>query len=382
MNSEIQIHLGVAKAENFNEVYFDMVDLLSKSDSVDSRNGKVHEILNFKTELINPIERCVAGRSRDMNVFFLLAEALWIFAGRKDVQFLQIFNSQMKEYSDDGVNFHAPYGYRLRNAGITSFVRNEAKLGFDQIQRALQMAYNDPNDRRIVLQIWNYELDLGTTSKDIPCNDFWMWKIRNGKLHTTIGNRSNDINWGLPTNVFQFSFVGEICANILDLKLGNQVHNSQSLHMYTEGKMGELTNKILSNDKRPEVFYGIDMLSREFDFNYASTDVTERLKQIDMVVNVMLTRLTKLFNSEKDYFDERDSVINLIGMSSEYLRDVFLILEIYVNYKVNKNKESALRALQNLRTSSSVEYRWDYLMLAEAFFTKRLNMQQSIGYKY
>jgi len=396
MVSEIHFDLGVAKSDNFNRIYFDMVDLLYKFGKNDnSRNGDACEVLNFKTEVSNPYERCVAGRSRDINIFFLLAEALWIFAGRKDVAFLQIFNSQMKEYSDDGVNFHAPYGYRIRNAGISSFVQNEAKMGFDQMQRALQMAENNPNDRRIVLQIWNYELDLGTTSKDIPCNDLWMWKVRDGKLHTTIANRSNDINWGLPTNIFQFSFMGELCANILGLQLGSQVHNSQSLHMYTEGKMGELTNKILTTeDKHKTIEYGTNMQSREFDFNYSSTDATERLKQIDLVINAMINGLTALFTDSEKYESERDEILTMIWSSSEYLSDVYRILEVYVRYKLNKNKRKALDEIQEIQAESFFEHAheheheenpadyvvWDYLMLAEAFFGKRTGATNTYQY--
>lgn len=374
---KIDFELGVAVSENFNEIYFDMVDGLFNAGSENaSRNGNVYEVLDFKTKVSNPVQRCVAGRGRDINVFFLLAEALWIFSGKKDVAFLEIFNAQMKEYSDDGKYFHAPYGYRIRNAGVTSFVQSEAKVGFDQMQRALQMVENNPDDRRIVIQIWNHELDLGTTSKDIPCNDLWLWKVRDGKLHTTIANRSNDINWGLPTNIFQFSFMGELCAHILGLELGTQTHNSQSLHMYTEGKMGVLTNKILTSDNKEVISYGSHMISRPFDFNYHTTDAAGRLKQMDLVLNAMINGLNTLFvdvsryGDDSRYLNERGGLLEMIYSSSEYLVDVYRILEIYVRYKLNKDKQQALNALNDVVVPSEYS-NWDYLMLAKAFFAKR-----------
>ena len=152
----------------------------------ESRNGDTKEILNFKTELLNPYKRCVGNNERNINVFFLLAEALWIFRGRKDLKFLEIFNSQMKEYSDDGVSFHAPYGFRLRHYGVSSFetisnigenqnhAANQQLEGLDQIFDALSILEEDPQSRQAVLSIWNPELDLRKKTKDIPCNDMVM----------------------------------------------------------------------------------------------------------------------------------------------------------------------------------------------------------------
>ena len=70
------------------------------------------------------------------------------------------------------------------------------------------------------MSIWNTDFDLGTQTKDIPCNDLVMLKIRNGKMVTTIQNRSNDLHLGLPTNVFQFSFLTEMMAGCLGIELG------------------------------------------------------------------------------------------------------------------------------------------------------------------
>ena len=80
--------------------------------------------------------------------------------------------------------------------------------------------------------------------KDIPCNDIVMLKIREGKLITTIGNRSNDLHLGLPTNIFQFSFLTELIAGALGVELGTQTHNSQSLHVYSWNKSAEVMDKI------------------------------------------------------------------------------------------------------------------------------------------
>ena len=108
--------LGIARCDNFSQVYASLNYYLVKyKEYQDSRDGKVKEILDFKTHITNPYRRCVGGYRRDMNVFFLLAEAMWIVMGRKDVEFLTIFNKNMAKFSDDGTVFHAPYGFRMRH---------------------------------------------------------------------------------------------------------------------------------------------------------------------------------------------------------------------------------------------------------------------------
>ena len=107
---------GVAKVETFGMLYPVINDyILTNKQKEESRAGDVKEILDVKTIITNPYQRCVGGYGRDINVFFLLAEAMWIAVGRKDVEFLEIFNSRMKDFSDDGKTFHAPYGFRLRH---------------------------------------------------------------------------------------------------------------------------------------------------------------------------------------------------------------------------------------------------------------------------
>ena len=97
---------------------------------------------------------------------------MWIWAGHKDVAFLDIFNEGMKNYSDDGVNFHAPYGYRLRNWSKPSdkIFRPEkiyAENEFDQIKDCIQILSENSLDRRAVASIWNPLLDLKVKSNGL-----------------------------------------------------------------------------------------------------------------------------------------------------------------------------------------------------------------------
>lgn len=180
-----------------------------------------------------PRRRVLFDPARDANPFFHLFESLWILAGRQDVRFLSWFNSRIHGYSDDGLTFHAPYGYRLREY-----------YGFDQVAIACRMLRDDPSCRRAVLQIWDANADLDTDSKDLPCNDTVMLRVyespltmhRSGRvLDITVCNRSNDAVWGAyGANAVQFSVLQEYMAEHIGVGVGRYMQVSNNMHVYTE----------------------------------------------------------------------------------------------------------------------------------------------------
>ena len=293
--------------------------ILQYCDLQDSRGGKVRELLDVKTIVTNPYRRCVGGFGRNINIFFLLAEAMWIAAGHKDVEFLTIFNKRMAEFSDDGVVFHAPYGWRLRHWGVPS-EGCAVNQGLDQVTAAVRFLAEDPDTRQVVMSIWNPDLDLGAVTKDKPCNDMVMLKIREGKLITTIQNRSNDLHWGLPTNIFQFSFLTELMSICLGISLGVQTHNSQSLHIYE-------WNEIAKNMDNEYVKSG------EFDkvaviMNYQSADdLFAALGYGETTLNKIINKLKKpekknienSFHTSRRKKSEKD-IVGLEGLMYSFAR--------------------------------------------------------------
>lgn len=355
--------------------------VMENGDSLDSRYGHTREILNFKTEICNPYARLVGNNNRDINVFFLLAEAIWIFKGERDVDFLTIFNSRMSEFSDDGKVFHAPYGFRLRHYGVPSNYKFGATSpennghavqqmadGEDQILTALKMLSSNPSDRRVVMSIWNTELDLGTNSKDIPCNDLVMLKIRNGELHTTIANRSNDLHWGLTTNIFQFSFLTEVMANILGIRLGTQTHNSQSLHIYTDNPIAEnmYSSLQLNAEGKFEDLYDRAIPS-QMDMNFSAENIEGKLAEVDYHFSNIIEALKSGKRMTETDYDE-------LGVFSKYLMLVYDLLHIYVEYKNSPEKTDTVRwAMLNKIGELCTYYpNLDILTMAGNFFASRL----------
>lgn len=383
-NYVFEPNLGVVKCDTFSEVYPVINKYLMENREWEKcRDGNVKEILDFKTIITNPCRRLVGGYSRNINLFFLLAEAMWIFVGRKDVKFLSMFNKNMENFSDDGHVFHAPYGFRLRHWGVRSedkFCEENlhAAQGYDQIADAIKLFDNNPNTRQVVLSIWDPDLDLGAKTKDIPCNDIIMLKIRNGKLITTIQNRSNDLHWGLPTNIFQFSFMTEILAACLGIELGTQTHNSQSLHVYDWNK---ITDIMLQADAN-ELYSEIGALERKIDFNFSHIVPTNRLREVDYHLNVLLDNLERISRGA----DEREDEINSLAMFSKYLHTVYLYLKIYLKYKVeiSVSKDAkciaAERAIDEIGKIDNVTpYSWDITVLAANWFYNKLPEENRLG---
>jgi len=192
-----------------------------------------------------PEERVSFSTARDANPFFHLFESIWILAGRQDVAFLKLFNSRIDTYSDDGLVFHAPYGYRLRKHFVRRCIVNShdrfpnyETRHLDQLEEVIELLRKDPHTRRAVLSIWSPALDLNVASNDIPCNDLLMFKVRDGKLDLTVCCRSNDVIWGAyGANAVQFSMIHEFVARATGLEnsgtpVGVYRQLSDSYHVY------------------------------------------------------------------------------------------------------------------------------------------------------
>jgi len=245
------------------------------------------------------------------------------------------------------------------------------------------MLSSDSSSRRVVLSIWNSELDLNTKTADVPCNDLLMLKVRDGKLYTKICNRSNDLHWGLPTNIFQFSFLTELISLCLGVELGQQTHDSHSLHLYlnsnTPWTMFENTQ--LGIDTQD--LYDKATFSK-IDFNYSRVDdesehisSIHKLRQTDEIIQRIIKSLEtyhKISGDEDCNLFKKEISYNL-STYSEYLEYVFLLLTIFVDYEKSerkqKDKEQSLETLYEMSINSKFSHT-DINILALNFFVTRL----------
>jgi thymidylate synthase len=190
----------------------------------ESRNGQVFVFPGVTTiTYTHPRERVLFNLARDANPFFHLYESFWMLAGQNDVASLDYYNSNMKNYSDDGKTFNGAYGKRWR--------------AHSQVEKIIFHLKRNPNSRRAVLQMWNVEDDLLQieTSKDVCCNLSVTFSIQNDKLNMVVFNRSNDLIWGaLGANAVHFSILQEYIACCLDCDVGTYSQVSANMHVYSD----------------------------------------------------------------------------------------------------------------------------------------------------
>lgn len=236
----------------------------------DSRNGPVKVFRTPVTTIYEqPTERVVFYPERDANPFFHFMEGLWMIAGRNDVEWISRFNSSIVNYSDDGVTFHGAYGYRWRK-----------HFGFDQLDVIAHLLRTNPDDRRIVLQMWDPKVDLARGGKDFPCNTAIKFRVRDGELDMTVENRSNDMIWGAyGANAVHFSMLQEFMAAWTGFRVGQYWQVSTNFHAYTATMEKHASLLTLSP--------GFDdySLGNVEPFPMVNTDIETWMQELDMFLN-------------------------------------------------------------------------------------------------
>ncbi len=210
-----------------------MQNLKHSGITSDSRNGPVIRFprpctLWYK----NPRRRILDHPIRDANHFFHLFESIWMFAGLNTVKPLNLYNSGMKQYSDDGVTFAAAYGHRWR-----------VRWG-DQLRAIVSKLRVNPVDRRIVLQMWDPREIMKNEGQDFACNQQILFSTRpapeidgNYYLDIMVTNRSNDLIYGaMGSNLFHFSLLQEYIAHHAGLTIGHYYQTSVNMHLYLENE--------------------------------------------------------------------------------------------------------------------------------------------------
>jgi thymidylate synthase len=185
----------------------------------DSRNGPVRE---FRDPVIikyrYPRQRVLLSKVRDANPFFHLFEAIWMLAGRNDVQFVGKFARRMYDFSDDGGTLYGAYGWRWKHH-LPTIINN---------------LRTDPNGRRNYIPLFEPN-DVAYKGKDMPCNVGVAFYVRNGCLDMSVFNRSNDLIYGaLGANYVHFGFLQEYLAALTGYEVGTYTQISSCLHLYTE----------------------------------------------------------------------------------------------------------------------------------------------------
>lgn len=195
--------------------------IVEEGDDIEVRGSLTREIRARSIEIEDCLDRYVVLPERHNNIFASIAESMWVLAGRNDLTYLGAYLSRARDYSDDGEKWRAGYGPRLRNWN-----------GVDQLAELLAILKKDQASRRAVAVLYDPDRDF-VDSKDIPCNNWLHFLVRDNRVDLHIAARSTDIWWGFSgINAFEWSLLLEMMAFWLHQEPGHLVFFTSSLHLY------------------------------------------------------------------------------------------------------------------------------------------------------
>lgn len=226
---------------------------------VTPRGEDTKELIGEAFSIRYPLERFIVLPHRKNNPFAAIAESVWVLAGRNDIAFLRRYLPRAPEFSDDGSTWRAGYGRRLRNWE-----------GVDQVGEVLRVLTANPSSRRAVMSIFDPKVDFAE-SRDIPCNNWLHWIVRDGSLDLAVAVRSNDIMWGFSQiNTFEWSLLQECMAHWLGARVGRQHWFVSSMHLYE--RHWEVAEQILSEGTRNPNTYALPRRSIRFETPFADIE--------------------------------------------------------------------------------------------------------------
>ena len=191
-----------------------------------------HQIMQFNLEKEFPIltTKFVAFKTA-------VKELLWIFKDQsnsvKDLQSKNVHIWDEWEMNDGTIG--TSYGWVVKK--------------FNQIDKLIDALKNNPQDRRMMLNLWQWDyLDGGAL---YPCCWATMWDVTDGKLNCMLVQRSGDWPLGVPFNTSQYAVLVHLLAQVTGLKPGLFTHVVNNAHIYenqVEGMKTQLTRKDDSYD--------------------------------------------------------------------------------------------------------------------------------------
>lgn len=197
--------------------YPDIVrQVIKEGRPIAPRGEQTLEVSGARVRLTDPYDSLATDTGRGIVTKLAVVETLQCIAGVDEADTLVAAAPHYAAFIGPDGKMRSTYGNRL--ADQMSHV--EAKL------RA------DPSTRQAVATPWRHEMDAHLGEYSYPCTLALGYFIRDGLLEAYTTMRSNDVWLGLPYDVFQFSQMQLTLAGVLNVGVGQYVHDAWSLHIY------------------------------------------------------------------------------------------------------------------------------------------------------
>ena len=150
-------------------------------------------------------------------------ELLWIWQ-KKSNNIKDLKSHIWDSWADENGSIGKAYGYQLG-------VKHIYKEGeFDQVDRVLYDLKHNPQSRRIMTNIYNFQ-DLHEMGL-YPCAYSMTFNVTGDTLNGILTQRSNDMLTANNWNVLQYSILLMMFAQVSGLKPGTLVHVIADAHIY------------------------------------------------------------------------------------------------------------------------------------------------------
>lgn len=167
-------------------------------------------------------------------------ELLWIWQ-KKSNRIADLHSHVWDEWADENGTIGKAYGYQLG-------IKHQYKEGmFDQVDRVIYDLKHNPQSRRILTNIYNFE-DLHAMQL-YPCAYSMTFNVSGRTLNGILNQRSQDMLAANNWNVVQYSVLLYILAQVCDLEVGELVHVIADAHIYD--RHIPIVKEIIENEQYP-----------------------------------------------------------------------------------------------------------------------------------
>ena len=167
-------------------------------------------------------------------------ELLWIW--QKKSNNIHELNSHIWDsWADETGSIGKAYGYQL---GV-KHIYPEGE--FDQVDRVLYDLKHNPQSRRIMTNIYNFQ-DLHEMGL-YPCAYSMTFNVTGDTLNGILNQRSNDMLTANNWNVVQYAILLMMFAQVSGLKAGTLVHVIADAHIYD--RHIDLVKKVIAKPQHP-----------------------------------------------------------------------------------------------------------------------------------
>lgn len=184
--------------------------------------------------------------TRPLPLKHIFEELMWFLRGQTDVRILQqkgvkVWNANTsREFLDKRGLYMYPvgdlgpsYSFQFRHSGADYLNCRQPyyNLGFDQLTYVINLLKNNPDSRRIIINLWNPS-DLDKMSL-VPCGFCYQFYVTPEKrLITKVTQRSSDIALAGGWNIASASLLTYMLASICGLKPHKVIWSTGDTHLY------------------------------------------------------------------------------------------------------------------------------------------------------